>query len=202
MKTIELNIMGKCECGKYHSIPVMALVDDSILKTAECGCGGKITWETAVHRHVLFENKSGGRTRRILKIALVSLGVMFLLAICTQSFIRWRLDRPFSVEEVTAAKKEEARLSVSEILMVWERNGFGDDATARLFRTGSPYVMERLRTGAQPTASMESSIRSVYDTWLLYNRSLFLTKRKHRGGRASADLWYAYPNPLYEQIPD
>lgn len=198
-ETIPILYLGLCEnpeCkSPYHCISAHAVIDTSELpeKCEKCG-RGHISWETGIHQHDIESIKMKSKINKVNVIAWAT-AILLVLSITAAIVTPYVLaHREYTDEEMAAAVREAAGMSIADILTQLNR----DKDVAKMLGV-SPYVIQRLRTSittAKP--ALASSVRGIYCQYLLNKRSWFLTRMQVGQTRGAADMYYAFPDSQCE----
>ena len=195
-----LDALGYCDnpdCNKVASRPVMARVDESAYAPSICEhCGqGTVHFEKLKIHHysprTTEDNKIPKPLLWILRIILICL--LFLAGVALYAGVR--LQREYTVKEMSSALEASSEKSVSEILVFFYDAGI-KERTLSKYLGASPFTLRRILSGQSlATPSFEANLRGLYsDYLLLHSNILFHIKYALR----KTDQWYPFINPLQE----
>ena len=197
-ETIPILYLGLCENAEcknpYHCVSAHAVIDTSELPDKCEKCGGRIRWETGIHRHNIESIKMKSKINKVNAIVW-AVSILLILAITAAIITPYVLaQREYSDEEMAAAVKETAGRSIDDILTQLNR----DKDVAKLLGV-SPHVIQRLRTGTTTaTPAMAALLRGVYCQYVLNKRSWLITRMQVGVTRGANDMYYAFPDPQCE----
>lgn len=197
-ETIPILYLGLCEnpaCESlFHYASAHAIIDTSELPVKCEKCGGRIRWETGMHRHDVESIKKKSGIDKV-KVIAWSITILLILALTGAIVIpNVLVHREYTDEEMTVAVREMAGMSIAEILTQLNR----DKDVAKMLGV-SPYVIQRLRIRTTTaTPALACSVRGIFCQYLLNKRSWLLTRMQIGVKRGASDLYYAFPDPLCE----